>query len=752
MTDALNAKGRAAKAFWTDRFSSITSTSGPVDVRAAARAMASLQHPQAFGNYFTYGAAIEILGLDAQSLFVDGSLRLPPDYVDFGYMRSRLGPPKSAMAALGTPLTADDVAEYPPDLTDALRELVAMRKFGRSRDENFDVLGTEGAQGAIGYAFLSYLDPGDEILVTDPGYMHFASGPPLTGASVRTIPLTARNNFRLDPNDVAAAITPRTKMLVVCDPINPFGTVQTRDELIAIAKICKRRGVLILNNTAHATHQVNPAASHTPMASLHRETDVDHVISVSGLSKGYALASIRLGFMAGHPRLLQAAAQVRTEIAGIHVHPFAQRAAMAALSDDDYVTTTTMALRRNLQHLREALAESGDVTFAVEPDYGFCACLDVSRTGVSAQELTVALFKQGICVIAGDAFGEIGATRHVRVNFSSLDVADFERLRCSLPVAVRDAQSGRYLRGVEAFYRSKSGPRARKIVEQFQSRTRRSSFPANGVIQDSRAILSTLYSPTPEVAIPRQLPPAFVSDVVFDFGPLDLLSHFFNAAYKAARAYGVHVAFGTFDELLRVNLANQSSWRAIIPTFDPRLSVLDPHDSFCLLGYDDKGDVVATQACRLFRWQTKSFYEAASDLSLYYARPERDAQPGETCEVTAEHTRKVRGRVAFSGAGWYRPDYRGGVLSRILPRISRAYAFTRWSTDYTASMIQDSVLAGGMAKRSGYENIDTYVHVKKSPMGDIKFAFVWMEADTLIEDLRNFDGLADTKVHTSVRD
>lgn len=749
MTDALNAKGRIAKAFWTDRFSSIALRNGPVDVRASARALASLQHPQAFGNYFTYGAAIEILGMDAQSLFTDGSLRLGPNYVDFGYMRSRLGPPQNAMAALRSPLSADDVAEYPPDLSDALRELVATNKFGRSRDENFDVLGTEGAQGAIGYAFLSYLDPGDEVLVTDPGYMHFASGPPLAGARVRTIALTARNNFRLDPDEVAAAITPRTKMLIVCDPINPFGTVQTREELIAIAKICKRHGVLILNNTAHATHQVNPAVSHTPMASLYKETDVDHVISVSGLSKGYALASLRLGFMAGHPRLLQAAAQVRSEIAGIHVHPFAQKAAMAALSDEAYVATTTMALRRNVQHLRETLAESGAVTFAVEPDYGFCACLDVSRTGVSAQELTVALFKQGICVIAGDAFGEIGATRHVRLNFSSPDIGDFERLRCSLPVAIREAQSGRYLRGVEEFYRSKSNPRAAKILEQFKSRTRRSSVSTAG-FQDGTGVQAVL--PAAEAATPRQLPPAFVSEVVFDFGPLDLLSHFFNAAYKAARAYGVHVTFGTFDEMLRVNLANQSSWRAIIPTFDPRLSVLDPRDAFCLLGYNDKGEVVATQACRLFRWQTTSFYEAASDLSLYYARPDRDARPGETCEVTAESTRKIRGRVAFSGAGWYRPDYRGKVLSRILPRISRAYAFTRWSTDYTASMIQDSVLAGGMAQRSGYENIDWHVHVKKSPMGDIKFAFVWMEADTLIEDLRNFDSLADTKVHARVRD
>ena len=249
----------------------------------------------------------------------------------------------------------------------------------------------------------------------------------------------------------------------------------------------------------------------------------------------------------------------------------------------------------------------------------------------------------------------------------------------------------------------------------------------------------------------RPLPPAFVSQLKLEYGPLETLGTFFPAAYEAASHYGVHLSFGTFEQLLQVNPDNQASWRAIIPTFDPRCSQLMEHDAFCLLGYNHAGEVVATQACRLFNWRDKSFFEAAEDLTLFYADPARDRLPDETCDITAEVSRSIRGRVAFSGAGWYRPDFRGKFLSLVLPRISRAYAFTRWSTDYTTSMFQDTVLAAGMAERCGYKNIDWHVHVKGSPMGDIKFAFVWMEPDELIDDLRCFGDLIQAEVDRRVR-
>ena len=124
---------------------------------------------------------------------------------------------------------------YPPDCLPELKKLVAENKFGRSLGPDFEVMGVEGAQGGIGYTYLTFLDEGDEVIVTDPGYFHFVPAAETCGARIVPIELQASNGYRLQPHEVEAAVTERTKMIVVCDPINPFGTVQTRDELLAIA-------------------------------------------------------------------------------------------------------------------------------------------------------------------------------------------------------------------------------------------------------------------------------------------------------------------------------------------------------------------------------------------------------------------------------------------------------------------------------------------------------------------------------------
>jgi aspartate/methionine/tyrosine aminotransferase len=440
----------------------------------ANRAKALIYHHQGLGNYFTYRHAIPILGIDPHTIFVDGKLKLPESYTDLGYMWSQAEPPECALRAMKEHLSDEAIAPYPPDLIAELRELAATVKFHRPRSESFDVLGVEGAQGGIGYTFMSYLDPGDEILITDPSYMHFAPGPHIEGAVVTSIPLGPQNGFRLDPDEVKARITNRTKMLVVCDPLNPFGTVQTKDELLALAELCRRNNVLIFNNITHGTHRTNPQARHIPMASLYRETDVDHVVSTTGMSKGYALAGLRMGFLAGHPDLLKAPAMLKMEVTKIHNNLLSQYGSLAALKDEAYVEASTAIMRRNLGLIKKAVARTDGVVLPVEPQYGFCLCLDVAGTGVTAQELTVALFKLGFCVIAGDALGDVGATRYVRINYSQKDARRLEAFVEALPKAVADAQTGKYVEGVRSFYRKVKTERSARILEEL-ARPRRNA-------------------------------------------------------------------------------------------------------------------------------------------------------------------------------------------------------------------------------------------------------------------------------------
>jgi aspartate/methionine/tyrosine aminotransferase len=435
----------------------------------ASRAKAVLSHPQARGNYFTFKDAVGILGLDSKDVFREGSLTPDPEkYVDMSFMYSLQGPPQSALDAMREKLSFDTISPYPPDLLYELRNLAAQVKFHRARSPQFEVMGVEGAQGGIGFTFLSYLDAGDEVLITDPAYMHFGPGPLVEGAQVRRIVLNARNGYRLHPDEVRDAISLRTRMLIVCDPVNPFGTVQTKDELIEIAEICRRHDILIFNNITHSGFRTNPDARHYPLTSLWQETDVNHVISTTGLSKAYSLAGLRIGFLAGHPDLLKAPATLKMEVTKIHIQLLGQYGAIAALKDTAYVEECTQRIRRNYAHVKQTIEETRGVSLTVEPDYGFCLVMDVAGTGVSAQELSVALFKHRVAVIPGDAFGETGVTRYVRLNYSQRDLRQLDHFRQVLPIAIDDARTGRYTDDVIRFFAAKDNDRARRIVKELK--------------------------------------------------------------------------------------------------------------------------------------------------------------------------------------------------------------------------------------------------------------------------------------------
>jgi hypothetical protein len=184
---------------------------------ASARARALLEDPQGFGNYMTYRDAYRILGWDPADVYRDGAIALDRrEWADLGWMANHLGPSPRALAAMGAAVDEEHVGPYSPDLDEGLRDLMAEALLGRRRDDGFDVIGTEGAQAGVGYAALACLDPGDEVIVTDPGYFHFVPALRLAGGEPVWVRLGPGNGWRLDPDEVAAAVTPRTKMVVVC--------------------------------------------------------------------------------------------------------------------------------------------------------------------------------------------------------------------------------------------------------------------------------------------------------------------------------------------------------------------------------------------------------------------------------------------------------------------------------------------------------------------------------------------------------
>lgn len=439
------------------------------DIRSSLsdRVRSVMESPHGMWNYMTYRDAIRILGLDAGKIYREGRIDLDPkEWADFGWMSCYAGPPKSAVKEMKSRTRASNINPYSPDLINPLRDTCASLKFKRPRGKEFEVIGTEGGQAGISYFLQSILNPGDEVIITDPGYFHFESAILMArGVPVR-IPLNPKNRFCLDPDEVNDCITARTKALIICDPVNPFGTIQSTESLFDLIEVANQSNIFILNDITHNTHQIDPTVLHCPMSSLWREINVDRLVSVFSVSHGYGMAGVRIGFLAGHPELMRACLLTKISLTRLNTNLIAQYGALAALNDHAYIDKSEKIIRRNYRIIRDIIENTEGLSIPVEPRYGFSMVMDVSGAGVTAQELTVALFKHRVAVYPGDGLGDIGATEYIRLNISRPDIWALRHFRNVLSRAIEEAKSGIYRDSVFQFFKGKKTKRAHKILRK----------------------------------------------------------------------------------------------------------------------------------------------------------------------------------------------------------------------------------------------------------------------------------------------
>jgi hypothetical protein len=220
-------------------------------------------------------------------------------------------------------------------------------------------------------------------------------------------------------------------------------------------------------------------------------------------------------------------------------------------------------------------------------------------------------------------------------------------------------------------------------------------------------------------------------------GPVETLQSFVASADKAAQEKGVTLFFASLAQLVEVNKANSDTWRPLVPMFNPEMGGATPKTSFALIGRNSASEVVATLAARFYDWSTTTLHEESESLRMFVSDPEAAFKRGDKCEIRTPIAKAISGRVVFGGAVWYRPDLRGKGLSMILPRVSRAYAFTRWKPDFFINIMADAVVAGGLAERAGYPHVERdAVEFVLSPLGHMRGAIGWMDSGELLSDLR----------------
>jgi hypothetical protein len=198
------------------------------------------------------------------------------------------------------------------------------------------------------------------------------------------------------------------------------------------------------------------------------------------------------------------------------------------------------------------------------------------------------------------------------------------------------------------------------------------------------------------------------------YGPARSLSRFVLAADRAARRKGVFLRVRhDFSELLYVNrhYAARDMWYSLVDGFNPECADICPENSFWVSGEDENGEVAVTAACRIYDWSETSLAEEAR--AVWYGRDQ-----GQPCIVTAEAAARITGLVAWGGASWVRPDFRGRHLSYLIPRVLKAYSCSRWPIDCLFCFIGAENVKRGLAANYGHQNLSHSVHFRDSPHGE----------------------------------
>lgn len=220
------------------------------------------------------------------------------------------------------------------------------------------------------------------------------------------------------------------------------------------------------------------------------------------------------------------------------------------------------------------------------------------------------------------------------------------------------------------------------------------------------------------------------------YGPTAFLGRALFELEAALRIRGVALSLVSMETLLDINKREADGWAPLVPIFDPTFNELDDTNAFAIIGRNGKGEVVATQAARLFDWRTTTFKEAAEGMWMFYSNPDRYRLPDETCTVTALAAQAITGRFVFSGAAWNHPSLRRSGLVQLLPRISRAYAFTTWNPEVVGTVMSKSLVERGVHERVGYGNFEWGLELRGSRLGDMDLSLQWIKANEIVPDLK----------------
>jgi len=327
--------------------------------------------------------------------------------------------PEPIREAMFDRVRAGDTHYGPIDGGPRLKEAIASyhnRLCGRNvGPENISL--TLGAQGGLYGAAMCVAQAGDEVIVPQPVYVTYDSVVQAAGATLIDVPLRAERDFHLDPADVEAAVTPRTRAVMINTPHNPSGAAYRRDDLLALGEVCKAHDLWLISDEVYS-RTLFDGRDHVSPASLPGMDE--RTIVVDSLSKSHAMTGWRVGWTVGPEAFTQHMYYIGL---ALHYGPptFIQSSVEIAFTDDfPEVEAMRVAYERRRDLVCEALDGNARVR-VLKPEGSCFMMLDVRDSGLSSQDFSFRLLEEGgVSLLAGEGFGR-GGSGFVRISLTASD-------------------------------------------------------------------------------------------------------------------------------------------------------------------------------------------------------------------------------------------------------------------------------------------------------------------------------------------
>ncbi len=285
--------------------------------------------------------------------------------------------------------------------------------YGVHYDPLKEIVITVGGSEALYLSSTALLDPGDEVIVLTPCFVSYQAEVFLAGGVPVEVPCRLENNFDVDPDDIRAAITPRTKAILIGFPNNPTGAVASRERLLEIAKIAEEHDLIVMSDEIY--DQLVYGVKHVCFPAL--DGMRDRTILLGGFSKDYAMTGWRIGFAAGPEPLLEGMIRIH-QYTVMCSSTTSQKAAYEAIkSGEPYVQQMVAEYDRRRRLIVDGLNTIGLKTF--EPRGAFYAFPYIGDTGLDDDTFANRLLQEErVAVVPGSSFGK-GGEGFVRCSYAT---------------------------------------------------------------------------------------------------------------------------------------------------------------------------------------------------------------------------------------------------------------------------------------------------------------------------------------------